>query len=92
MGYTRWDFMKQDVVKTPSQPVRLVDLIGYQDGSVVSRTTIEENTATVTLFAFAECQGLSEHTVPFDALVHVIDGEAEVILAAETFRLKTGEV
>ena len=84
--------MKRDIEKVPVQPVRLVDLIEYQDGSVVSRTIINENNGTVTLFAFAEGQGLSEHTAPFDALVYVLDGEAEVTISGETFRLKKGEM
>ena len=55
------------------------DFINYQDGSVVSKEIIRKNTGTVTLFAFDEGQGLSEHTAPFDALVYVVDGEVEVI-------------
>jgi quercetin dioxygenase-like cupin family protein len=66
-------------------------LVDYQSGSVVSRTVIERNTGTVTLFAFDKGQGLSEHTAPFDALVHVIDGEALVTIDGESINLKTGE-
>lgn len=84
--------MKRDVRKVLVQPIRLVDLIEYQDGSVVSRTIIDERTGTVTLFAFVEGQGLSEHTAPFDALVHVLDGEAEITISSKTFRLKKGEI
>jgi len=66
-------------------------LVGYQGGAVVSRTIIERNTGTVTLFAFDKGQGLSEHTAPFDALVYVIDGEAIVTINGKSITLKTGE-
>ena len=72
--------------------VILDDLVEYQDGSVVSRTIIEKNAGTVTFFAFAEGQGLSEHTAPFDALVYVVDGEAEITISGELFSLKKGEM
>ncbi|MCK5008858.1 MAG: cupin domain-containing protein [Deltaproteobacteria bacterium] len=64
----------------------------YQEGSVVSRTIIDKKTGTVTLFAFDEGQGLSEHTAPFDALVHLIDGEAEITISGKPLRLKKGEM
>ena len=73
--------------KTP----RLVEMINYQRESIVSQTLIDKKTGTVTLFAFDEGQGLSEHTVPFDALVFLIDGEAEIVIAGRTFHLKEGE-
>ncbi len=66
-------------------------LVDYQSGAVVSRTIIERTTGTVTLFAFDKGQGLSEHTAPFDALVHVIDGEAIVTISGRSIPLKTGE-
>lgn len=72
--------------------LRLIDLVEYQDGSVVSRAIIDEKMGTVTLFAFDEGQGLSEHTTPYDALVNVLDGEAEIIISGKTFRLKEGEM
>ena len=69
-----------------------VSLIDYQDGAVVSREVVKKKTGTVTLFAFDEGQGLSEHTAPFDALVHLLDGEAEVTISGEPHRLKAGEM
>jgi len=70
----------------------LEELIKYQDGAVVSRTLIKKPTAgTVTLFSFDEGEGLSEHTAPFDALVYVFDGEAEVSISGNPHRLVTGE-
>ena len=70
----------------------LQDLIGYQEGSVVSRTIIDKKAGTVTLFAFDENQGLSEHTAPYDAMVYVLDGEVEVTISGKPIRLKQGEM
>ena len=78
--------------KSGIQPIKLVDLADYQKGSVVSRTIIDKKTGTVTLFAFDEGQGLSEHTAPYDALVYLLDGEAEVVISGKPFRLKRGEM
>ena len=74
------------------QVSRLTDLVNYQEGSVVSRTLVEKNTGTVTLFAFAEGQGLSEHTAPFDALVYIFDGESDITIAGRSLHLKSGEM
>ncbi|MFA5367136.1 MAG: cupin domain-containing protein [Dehalococcoidia bacterium] len=74
------------------QAMKLADLVDYQDGSVVSREIISGKTGTVTLFAFDEGQGLSEHTAPFDALVYLIDGEADITIAGKTLRLNGGEL
>ncbi len=71
--------------------LKLVDLVDYREGSIVSRTIIDKSTGTVTLFAFDEGQGLSEHTTPFDALVHLLDGEAEIIISGKALFLKEGE-
>ena len=75
-----------------AQPARLADLVHYQEGSVVSRMIINKKAGTVTLFAFDEGQGLSEHTTPFDALVHILEGEAEVAISGKPFHLKQGEM
>ena len=74
------------------QVVKPIDLVGYQEGSVVSRTIIDKDTGTLTVFAFAKGQGLSEHTAPFDALVYVIDGEAEVTISGKPLNLIEGEM
>lgn len=71
--------------------VTLKELVSYQDGSVVSREIIRKSTGTVTLFAFDEGQGLSEHKAPFDALIYIVDGEAEVTISGKSNHLKTGE-
>ncbi len=80
-------------VTIPGSPqvLRLADLAPYQEGSIVSRQLIKKDVGNVTLFAFAAGQGLSEHTAPFDALVHVIDGEADVVIAGQPFRLSAGD-
>ncbi|NLN61065.1 MAG: cupin domain-containing protein [Deltaproteobacteria bacterium] len=68
------------------------DLIQYQENSVVSREMIGKPTGTVTVFAFDAGQGLSEHTAPFDALVQVLDGAAEITISGEPYRVKAGEM
>ncbi len=73
-------------------PNSLVGMVNYQNGAVVSKTIIEKNTGTVTLFAFDMGQGLSEHTAPFDALVQVLDGEVEIRISGKLFHLKQGEI
>jgi quercetin dioxygenase-like cupin family protein len=78
--------------KLLAQAIRLVDLADYQEGSVVSRTIIDKKTGTVTFFAFDEGQGLSEHTTPFDALVYLVDGEAEITISGKPVRLREGEM
>ena len=75
-----------------AQAVTLKDLIDYQEGAVVSRTIIDKKAGTVTLFAFDESQGLSEHTAPYDALVYLLDGEADVVISGKPVRLKKGEI
>ena len=69
----------------------LIDLIDYQEESIVSRTLIDKDSGTVTLFAFDEGQGLSEHTTPFDALIHLLDGQAEIVISGKALFLKEGE-
>ncbi len=75
-----------------AKAVNLAGLVNYQAGSVVSRTIVNQKTGTVTLFAFDKGQSLSEHTVPFDAMVYVSEGEAEVVVSGEPSRLKAGEM
>jgi len=75
-----------------AQSLGLKDLVAYQDGSVVSRTLIDKPTGTVTLFSFDAGQGLSEHTAPFDAMVNVVDGEAEVMISGGAHTVTEGEM
>ena len=73
-------------------PTNLADSIAYQEGSVVSKTIIKKDSGTITLFAFGKGQDLSEHTAPFDALVHILDGEAQIIISGKSFILQEGQI
>jgi quercetin dioxygenase-like cupin family protein len=85
---------------TPSKPkcfsgaqvARAAELVNYQDGAVVSREVVRKPTGSVTLFAFDEGQGLSEHTAPFDALVQVLEGGVEIMISGQPHRLQGGEM
>jgi quercetin dioxygenase-like cupin family protein len=77
--------------KLRGQVARLVDLAVYQEDSVVSHQVIKSGAGNVTLFAFDEGQGLSEHTTPLDALVLLLDGEAEITIAGNSLTLKEGD-
>jgi quercetin dioxygenase-like cupin family protein len=70
----------------------LVDLVGYQEASVVSKMLIKRETGTITLFAFDKGQGLSEHTAPFDAMVCVLDGVAEITISGNLVAVRQGEM
>ncbi len=74
-----------------SEILNMADLVTYNDGSVVSRQITKADAGNVTLFAFDKDQELSEHTAPFDALVHVLDGETEIKISGKPFHLKTGD-
>ena len=74
-----------------SQILHIAEMVSYQDGSVVSRQITKTEAGNVTLFAFDIDQGLSEHTAPFDALVHILEGEADVKISGELFHLKAGD-
>lgn len=79
-------------VKLVAQASKLIDLVEYHQGSIVSRTIIDKKAGTVTLFAFAQGQGLSEHTAPYDALVSILDGEAKITISGKAIRLAAGEI
>ena len=78
-------------VAPKSQILKLNDLVSYQEGSVVSRQITKAESGNVTLFAFDAGQELSEHTAPFDALVQLLDGEAEISISGQSFSLKIGD-
>jgi quercetin dioxygenase-like cupin family protein len=89
--------MKNDTqakeTKTPAaKTFSSARLVEYQDDAVVSREVLKKPTGSVTVFAFDEGQGLSEHTVPFDALVFVLEGEAEITIAGKPHCLNVGEM
>ncbi|MGQ9759891.1 MAG: cupin domain-containing protein [Candidatus Methanomethylicaceae archaeon] len=73
------------------EAANLKDAIGYQSDAIVSRMLVDKDAGTVTLFAFDMGQGLSEHTAPYDAMVFILDGEAEVRIAGRSLRIKEGE-
>jgi quercetin dioxygenase-like cupin family protein len=75
-----------------AQTLTLNDMLSYQEGSIVSRTLVDKKVGTLTLFAFGAGQGLSEHTVPYDATIQVIDGEAEVIIDGTSYAVKAGQL
>ena len=83
---------RADDAATMAQPLEASGLIDYQASSVVSRTIITKDTGTVTVFAFDEGQGLSEHTAPFDALVYVLDGEVEVTISGKPSTVRQGQL
>ena len=87
------NFTRQTNIKNiKAKALKLADLTSYQKGSIVSREIINKKTGTVTVFAFDKGQGLSEHTAPFDALVYIFDGKAEVAIAGKTSHLKAGDM
>ena len=89
--------MKPEIPSKPkglpgAEVAMAAELVSYQDGSIVSREIVKKPAGNVTLFAFDEGQGLSEHTAPFDALVQVLEGEAEISIAGQPHRLQGGEM
>jgi quercetin dioxygenase-like cupin family protein len=74
-----------------ADPVQLSSLVEVQTGAVVSRTLVKGKTGTVTLFAFDEGQGLSEHSAPFDAFVQILEGQADLTIGGKAIRVKAGE-
>jgi quercetin dioxygenase-like cupin family protein len=86
------DEKPKTVGKLGMLPHKVVDLIDYQADAVVSREILKAKTGTVTVFAFDAGQGLSEHTAPFDALTHILDGEAEIAISGKTHQVRAGEI
>ena len=84
--------MSDNLNVTNAEPMNLKELVAYQKGAVVSRTLVDQETGTVTLFAFDEKQGLSEHTAPYDALVITVEGEADITISGKPFHLGEGEM
>src|SRR5512147_496014 len=76
----------------PTGPLLLKGLIDYQPGSVVSKEVLRTPNGTVTLFAFDEEQGLSEHTAPFDVVTYIVEGEADIIISGTSYTVKEGEI
>jgi quercetin dioxygenase-like cupin family protein len=74
------------------EKMNVAELLEYQQNSVVSRVLLKKSTGTITVFAFDEGEGLSEHTAPFDAYVQILDGEAEITISSKPVILKSGEM
>jgi quercetin dioxygenase-like cupin family protein len=74
-----------------SEILNLASMVDYQTGAVVSRQITKSDSGNVTLFAFDEGQELSEHTAPYDALVHVLEGQAEIRISGKPYLLETGQ-
>lgn len=83
---------RRKIVELIGKAVTLSELVSYQDGSVVSKTLIDKKIGTLTMFSFGAGQGLSEHTAPFDAVVQVVDGEAEVVINGEPQIVSAGQM
>lgn len=75
----------------PADVVSLANLVAHQTGAIVSRTLVQKKGGTITLFAFDAGQGLSEHTAPFDAFVHILDGEAELTIGGKKVTAGSGQ-
>ena len=74
------------------KPLDLANMVDYSDGSIVSRTILDKKTGTLTLFAFDTGQRLSEHTSPYDATVHILDGTGTMTIGGEKVTARTGEM
>jgi len=74
-----------------SEILKVAAMVEYQGGAVVSRQITKADGGNVTLFAFDQGQELSEHTAPFDALAHVLEGETEIKISGKPFTLKAGD-
>lgn len=85
--------MSEKVTKIPpAEPMALASMVEYQEGSIVSRILLQHSTGTLTVFSFDQGQALSEHTVPFNAFIEVLDGEARVIIGGKECDVKAGEI
>jgi quercetin dioxygenase-like cupin family protein len=76
----------------PGEVRELATLVDYQSDSIVSRMLMNKPNGSVTLFALGEGQSIAEHTTPFDAMVNIIEGEAEIVISGKTYNLKIGDV
>ena len=84
--------MNDNMEKLKGVPFNLEKNVNYADGSVVSQTLLKKEIGNITLFAFDSGQGLSEHTAPFDAVVYILDGQAEITIGEKIHTVYTGEI
>ncbi len=75
-----------------ARAIGLNDFVDYAAGAVVSKTLIDKKVGTLTLFAFDAGQGLSEHTAPYDAVVQILEGVAELVIAGKLVKARAGEL
>lgn len=84
--------MSEKTKVPPGSPMALGEMVQYQEGSIVSRILLQDKTGTLTVFSFDAGQALSEHTVPFNAFIQVLDGVAGVRVGDKTSQVKAGEI
>jgi quercetin dioxygenase-like cupin family protein len=89
-SYIKSKVLYMNLSEELSEPFKIGDIIEYSPGSVVSKTIIKKPSGTITLFSFDKGEGLSEHKAPFDALVQIIEGEAEIILDGKINKVNAG--
>ncbi|MFP4417862.1 MAG: cupin domain-containing protein [Chitinivibrionales bacterium] len=84
--------MAQKTHAPKGKPFDLVESVAYADGAVVSKTLIDKGIGNITLFSFDAGQGLSEHTSPFDAVVHILDGQSQITIGGHTQTVSAGQM
>jgi quercetin dioxygenase-like cupin family protein len=84
--------MSTELESYKAKVIKLASFIEYSNNSVVSKTLVDKKAGTMTLFSFDAGQGLSEHTAPYDAVVQITDGEAEIIIGGVTSHLTAGQI
>ncbi|OUJ18101.1 Cupin domain containing protein [Methanonatronarchaeum thermophilum] len=82
---------KEDIESLSKKVIKLKDLVDYQKGTIVSRTLLDRDSGSLTLFAIDKNQNISEHTAPYDALAIILDGEAEITISNKKHKLKQEE-
>ncbi|HKW04767.1 MAG TPA: cupin domain-containing protein [Nitrososphaerales archaeon] len=90
--FTHNNQRKQGITTTFADPTDLVGLVSYQEGAVISKTLVNSESGSVTLFAFDQGQGLSEHVSPFDALVQALEGTVEITVSGKPAQLTMGQI
>lgn len=84
--------MAAEIENAKGTPFDLADAIAYADGSVVSKTLLKKEVGNITLFSFDKGQGLSEHTSPYDAVVYILDGKADISIGGESRAVSAGQM
>ena len=84
--------MNTNINNQNADAFNVAEHVSYDSNSIVSKTLVKKDTGTLTFFAFDKGEGLSEHTAPFDAVVQILDGEAEITIDGKTQTVKTGEM